>query len=135
MKISTRARYGLKAMIDIALNEEKGAVSLNAIAERNGISENYLEQLIAALKRGGFVKSVRGAGGGYKLNMPPEDITVCQLLEALEGSLSLVECGDEGTCGSAGCSGCTAKTVWQRLSANLKETAGSITLKDLIAEE
>ncbi|MCD8090691.1 MAG: Rrf2 family transcriptional regulator [Clostridiales bacterium] len=135
MKISTRARYGLKAMIDIALNEDKGAVSLNAIAERNGISENYLEQLIASLKKGGFVKSVRGAGGGYKLNMAAEDITVCQLLEALEGSLSLVECGDEGACGSGGCSGCTAKTVWKKLSTNLKETAGSITLKDLVAEE
>ncbi|MCD7778920.1 MAG: Rrf2 family transcriptional regulator [Clostridiales bacterium] len=134
MKISTRARYGLKAMIDIALNEDKGAVSLNAIADRNGISENYLEQLIASLKKGGFVKSVRGAGGGYKLNMAPEDITVCQLLEALEGSLSLVECSDEGVCGSSGCSGCTARGVWQKLSTNLKETADSITLKDLVSE-
>ncbi|MCD8216060.1 MAG: Rrf2 family transcriptional regulator [Clostridiales bacterium] len=135
MKISTRARYGLKAMIDIALNENKGVVSLNAIAERNGISENYLEQLIASLKRGGYVKSVRGAGGGYMLNMAAEEITVCQLLEALEGPLSLVECGDEGACGSVGCDGCTAKGVWQKLSTSLRETADSITLKDLVSEE
>lgn len=134
MKISTRARYGLKAMIDIALNEDKGTVSLNAIALRNGISENYLEQLIAALKKAGYVKSVRGAGGGYKLNKPAEEITVCELLEVLEGPLSLVECGEEGSCGSGDCKGCTAKGVWEKLSSSLKEAAGGITLKDLAAE-
>ncbi|MCC8098391.1 MAG: Rrf2 family transcriptional regulator, partial [Eubacterium sp.] len=107
---------------------------LNAIAYRNGNSENYLEQIISSHKKGAFVKRVRGAGGGYKLNMAAEDITVCQLLEALEGPLSLVECTDEGVCGSSGCSGCTARGVWQRLSTSLKETAGSITLKDLLSE-
>ncbi|MCD8239309.1 MAG: Rrf2 family transcriptional regulator [Clostridiales bacterium] len=134
MKISTRARYGLKAMIDIALNEDKGTVSLNAIAERNGISENYLEQLIASLKKGGFVKSTRGAGGGYKLNRAAEDITVCELLEVLEGPLNLVQCGDDGSCGSLNCKGCTAKGVWAKLSSSLKETAEGITLKDLAAD-
>ncbi len=134
MKISTRARYGLKAMVDIALNENNGTVSLCAIAERNGISENYLEQLIASLKKGGFVKSIRGAGGGYKLNKPAESITVCELLEVLEGPLSLVECAD-GACGSGECSGCVTKGVWQKLSLNLRETAGSITLKDLAEQE
>ena len=132
MKISTRTRYGLKAMIDIAENEGCGAVSLGAIAERNGISENYLEQLIAALKRAGFVKSVRGAGGGYRLGKAPEDITVLRLMEALEGSLDLVECGENGgSCGSGDCLGCNTKEVWRRLSTNLKETAGAITLKEL----
>lgn len=118
-------------MVDIALNENKGAVSLGAIAQRNGISENYLEQLIAALKKAGFVKSTRGAGGGYRLNKKAEDITVLKLLEVLEGPLDLVECGEEGSCGSGDCECCATKTVWKRLSSNLKETAESITLKDL----
>ncbi len=132
MKLSTRARYGLKAMADIAANEEGGTVSLNQIAQRHGISENYLEQLIAVLKKAGFVKSVRGAGGGYKLAKKPEDITVGELLEVLEGSLSLVECGEDGTCGSGDCGCCQTKEVWKKLSTSLKETAESITLKDLL---
>lgn len=135
MKLSTRARYGLKAMADIAENENAGAVSLNQIAQRNGISENYLEQLIAVLKKAGFVSSLRGAGGGYRLAKAPEDINVCELLEALEGSLSLVECGADGVCGSGDCCDCRTRGVWQKLSSSLKETAEAITLKDLLSDD
>ncbi len=132
MKLSTRARYGLKAMADIAANEKKGTVSLNQIAKRNGISENYLEQLIAVLKKAGLVNSIRGAGGGYTLGKSPEEITVCEVLEVLEGSLSLVECGEDGACGSGDCGSCQTKDVWKKLSTSLIETAESITLKDLL---
>ena len=87
MKLSTRAKYGLKALIDLGLYSEKEAVSLQSIAGRQNISVSYLEQLMALLKKAGLVKSVRGAAGGYFLGRPAEEISVGDILRVLEGGL------------------------------------------------
>ena len=92
MKLSTKGRYGLRALIDLAVYSEDETVSIASIAARQNISESYLEQLIAKLRKAGLVTSIRGAGGGYKLAKPAEDISVGDILRALEGSLDPVEC-------------------------------------------
>jgi Rrf2 family protein len=109
MKISTRGRYGLLAMVDLASQNNEESTKLKSIAERQGISEHYLEQLIAAFKKAGFVKSVRGSKGGYHLNKMPEDISVGDILRVMEGPLYPVEClSDDGdaACGSVDCGSC-----------------------------
>lgn len=139
MKVSTRGRYGIKAMVDLAMNTEgEKCVSLKSIAQRQGIPENYLEQLMAVLKRAGVVKSIRGAQGGYILNRKPEDISVGDLLKILEGSLALVDCIEnqppKKRCGDANCKECVVKEAWQIISDKLAEAAHSISLKDLITK-
>ena len=130
MKLSTRGRYGIHAMYDLALNVEGGPQSIKAIAEREGIPEAYLEQLIAVLKREGLVNSTRGAQGGYVLARKPEEITVGDVLRALEGGLNLVECLDEGsTCGKS-CA-CASRIVWMKLRDGLNAIVDGITLRDM----
>ncbi len=92
MKLTTRGRYGLRAMIDLAVHEQESAVSAQSIAERQDLSERYLEQLIRAMKKAGLVKSIRGAGGGYRLARPADQISVGDILRALEGSIDAVSC-------------------------------------------
>lgn len=92
MKLSTRARYGLKALIDLGLHCETEAVSIQSIAGRQNISDSYLEQLMAKLKKAGLVESTRGAGGGYRLGRPAEEISVGDVLRVLEGSLEAAQC-------------------------------------------
>lgn len=137
MKISTRGRYGLKAIVDLAIHTECGdceCVNLKSIAVRTGLSENYLEQLIAPLKKAGYVKSVRGAQGGYQLSKPPESITVGNVLRALEGSLAPVFCLDEGggLCGDSGCGACTTKGVWSKIYDGFNDVIDGITIGDLV---
>ena len=139
MKVSTRGRYGLKAMVDLAFNSQNfKCVSLKSIAKRQGIPENYLEQLMVVLKKSDIVKSIRGSKGGYILNKSPEHISVGDLLRVLEGSINLVDCNDEVNgkkCGEADCSKCDVKNVWALISQRLSEAADSITLKDLIIDK
>ncbi len=92
MKLSTKGKYGLRAMIDLARYSEKEPVSIGSVAVRQGISERYLEQLVALLKKAGLVKSIRGASGGYVLEKKPSEISVGDILRALEGSLEPVKC-------------------------------------------
>ncbi len=140
MKISTRGRYGIKAMVDLAMNsKDDKCISLKSIAQRQGIPENYLEQLMAVLKKAEVVKCVRGALGGYILNKNPEDISVGDLLKILEGSLALVDCLEnqppKKKCGDADCSECVVRDAWEMISDKLAEAAHSISLKDLIKDE
>ena len=136
MKISTRGRYGLKAMIDLAVNSKSDCcVSLKSIAQRQGISEHYLEQLMAALKKAGFVKSIRGAQGGYILNKELSEISVGDLLRTLEGPLYIVDCVSDkkaNGCGSNGCSKCVTKNVWEKINESITEAADAITLDKLV---
>lgn len=90
MRLSTKGRYGLKAMVDLTVAYGRGYVSIATLAQQQGISESYLEQLIASLKKAGLVESVRGAQGGYALSRKPEDIDVGEVLRALEGSTSIM---------------------------------------------
>lgn len=92
MKLTTRGRYGLRAMIDLAVHDSEGAVSAQSIAERQDLSERYLEQLIRAMKKAGLVESIRGAGGGFRLARPADQISVGDVLRALEGSIDAVSC-------------------------------------------
>lgn len=137
MKMSTKGRYGLRAMVDIAANCECGdsRVSLKSVAMRQNISESYLEQLIAPLKRAGIVKSTRGAQGGYMPAKSTAEITVGEILRALEGPLDIVECDKNGTnCGEGSCKNCVTKNVWEKLSESVNEAADGITLEMLVKQ-
>jgi Rrf2 family protein len=89
MKLSKKCRYGLRALIDLSVNSENNHIVLGSIAERNGISPQYLEQVFAGLRRAGIVKGIKGSQGGYRLNIPPEELTVAAVLEALDGSYQI----------------------------------------------
>lgn len=135
MKLSTRARYGLRALIDLGLNSETEAVSIQSIATRQGISVGYLEQLMALLKKAGFVKSSRGAWGGYRLGRPAQEISVGDILRVLEGGLEAVECpGNEGEGKCSDEDICVAKYVWKRINDSITKAVDSMMLSELIEE-
>ena len=133
MKISTKGRYGLRAMVDLAVHENSGATPLREISERQKISEQYLEQLFASLRKSGIVKSVRGAHGGYLLNHAPEEITVKDILIALEGPIAPVDCVlSEDTreeCNSR--NGCVTYDLWVRVKENIDQMLDSVKLSEL----
>ncbi len=131
MKLSTRGRYGIHAMYDLALNADGGPQPIKALAERGGIPEAYLEQLFAVLKREKLVTSTRGAQGGYVLARKPSEITVGDVLRALEGGLSLVDCLDEEEACGKSCA-CPSRIVWQKLRDGLNAIVDGITLQDMI---
>ena len=136
MKVSTKGRYGLKALIDIASNPDGEAVSITSIASRQGISERYLEQLMSKLKKAGIISSIRGASGGYILARAPEDVSVGDVLRALEGNLELVDClgaSDEESCNFIDT--CATKYVWKRISDSINQTVDGILLNELIVGE
>lgn len=133
MKLSTRGRYGIHAMYDLALYANCGPQPIKAIAEREGIPEAYLEQLIAVLKREKLVNSTRGAQGGYVLAREPDRITVGDVLRALEGGLSLVEClEEEDACGKS-CA-CASRIVWLKIRDGLNAIVDGITLQDMVED-
>lgn len=135
MKLSTRGRYGLRAIIDLARNSETEPVSIGSISARQDISEGYLEQLVALLKKAGLVKSIRGAGGGYVLAKEMKDISVGDVLRALEGSLEPVKCAafysDEGCMAS---DGCVTKYVWQKINDSINQTVDEMHLDELVKD-
>jgi len=137
MKLSTRSLYGLKAVVDIASQDEGKCVSIKTTAERLSISENYLEQLIIKLKKAGILDSVRGAGGGYRMRVDPAGITVGQILNILEGSLLPAQClaNEDASCGSGGshCP-CITKGVWRKIHESVTDVVESITIMDLVKE-
>jgi Rrf2 family cysteine metabolism transcriptional repressor len=136
MKLSTRGRYGLKAVIDLAANSGEGNVVLKSIAERQGISESYLEQLFAALKKAKIIKSERGSQGGYSLAHDPENITVGDILRALEGSLAPTDCVTDNSntrhCGNQDL--CVSRSVWERIRDGINNVVDNITLKELVED-
>lgn len=135
MKLSTKGRYGLRALIDLACYSELEPVSISSIAERQNLSERYLEQLMSLLKKAGLVKSIRGAGGGYVLNREPTDISVGDVLRALEGKLEPVECAAysrQEECAAADV--CVTKYVWKRINESINQTVDEIKLDSLIGE-
>ncbi|MDR1665203.1 MAG: Rrf2 family transcriptional regulator [Clostridiales bacterium] len=136
MKISTRSRYGLRAMVELASQGENRCITLKNIAEKHGMSEYYLEQLFAPLKKAGLATSVRGAQGGYKLGKPAAEVSAGDVLRALEGSLSPVDCleDESASCAAANCDNCSTKTVWARLHAGMSEVLDTIRLSELAAE-
>lgn len=135
MKLSTKGRYGLRAMIDLARYSENEPVSISSIAARQDISERYLEQLVGLLKKAGLVRSIRGATGGYVLARNSGEISVGDVLRALEGSLEPVKCAafysEEGCMAS---DGCVTKYVWQKINESINETVNHIMLDELVRE-
>ncbi len=136
MKISTKGRYGLRALVDIAISSREEPVSLSEIALRQNISISYLEQLIAKLKKAGIVNSSRGAKGGYSIAKSPDEISVGDILRVLEGNLDPVSCaeitGEGETC--SGSELCVTKYVWKRISDSINNTVDSLMLSELIKE-
>ncbi len=133
MKLSTRGRYGIHAMYDLAKHYGDGPQSLKLIAERQGIPEAYLEQLIAVLRKEKLVISNRGAQGGYRLASEPAQMTVGQVLRVLEGGLNLVDCLlEEDSCGKT-CA-CPSRVVWMKIRDGLNSIVDGITLQDMIDE-
>ena len=131
MKISTKGRYGLRTLMDIAIHQSKGPVNLNDIAERQSISAKYLWQIVNLLKTAGFVRGARGPNGGYTLLMDPADITLIHVIETLEGPLSLVECVD----GADVCSRadqCVAHSVWAEVSQTIRDALKNVTLAEIL---
>lgn len=130
MKISTKGRYGLRIMTDLAVNGKDCCVSLKDIAEREHLSEKYLEQIINQLSKSGLVKSTRGARGGYHLTKSPDEITVEDILKATEGSLAPVACAeDNGKCENY-CD-CVTSFIWTEIYKATISVVSSITLSDL----
>ncbi len=135
MKLSTRGRYGLKAMFDLAQHAGEGPISLKSIAERQDISEHYLEQLVSGLRKTGLVKSVRGAQGGYILGREPSKIRVGDIIRVLEGPIAPVECvseEDPECCEKADY--CVTRTIWEKVRNSISEVLDSITLADMIQD-
>ena len=131
MKLSTRGRYGLKAMVDLAIAYGGGPVSTSALAAQQGVSDAYLEQLISSLRKAGLVTSSRGAQGGYALSRPPEEINVGEILRVLEGSTTVIDCvsSEHVSCDNA-CS-CSARPLWLKLQASINEVLAATSLKDM----
>lgn len=133
MKISTKGRYCLRVMIDIALNGGNDEyIPLTQIASRQDISKKYLESILVVLVREGFLEGVRGKGGGYRLTRSPEEYTVGSIIMLVEDSLSPVVCttGSSHKCGGVGC--CAARRVWEGLDKVVYEYLNGITLADLL---
>jgi len=134
MKLSTRGRYGVRLMLDLALHYGEGPILLKDIAERQGISEKYLWQLINPLKTTGLVNSLRGAHGGYVLGKAPEAISLKAILQILEGPLCLVDCVDNPSlCDRA--DSCISRDIWGEASKNMQQTLEDTTLAAMVERQ
>ena len=132
MKISTKGRYALRLMLDLAMNDTGAPISLKDVAKRQDISDKYLEQIISVLNRAGFVKSVRGAQGGYLLKKEPQEYTVGMILRLTEGSLAPVACldGDENDCERQ--ESCVTLIFWKKIYDAVSGVVDHTTLQDLV---
>lgn len=131
MKISTRGRYALRLMLDLALHDTGDYIPLKEVASRQQMSDKYLEQIITQLAKAGYVQSTRGANGGYRLSMPPEKYTAGMILRLMEGSLAPVDCVDNPQmCSRA--ADCVTIDIWREMKEALDRVADSYTLADLV---
>lgn len=131
MKISTKGRYGTRAMVDLGANYGKGPVSLREMAKRQGISMKYMEQIVPLLKNSGLIRSTRGARGGYVVSRAPQQISLRDIVQALEGSWSIVDCLDDGN----PCSRihkCVTYEIWNDLNQAIFKILDATSLQDLI---
>jgi Rrf2 family protein len=135
MKISTRGRYALRLMVDLAASPGDEFVTIKSVAARQEISEKYLEQIITVLSRAGFVKSARGAQGGYKLSKPAEEYTVGMILRAIEGSLVPVKCMEDEPNQCPRCNQCVTLDVWKQIDDAVNGVVDHITLAQLAEKQ
>ncbi len=132
MKISTKGRYALRFMLELALNDTEKPVRIRDVAERQGISDKYLEQIISVLNKGGFVRSMRGPQGGYLLAKRPEEYTVGMILRLTEGSMAPVDCVDGAGKNCPKADECVTTIVWQKINDAVNGVIDHITLADLV---
>lgn len=138
MRLTTKGRFAVTAMIDLALRQDKGPVTLAAISRRQEISLSYLEQLFGKLRRHEIVESVRGPGGGYNLARRPEDVTVADIIIAVDEPLDATQCGGKGNCHGADHETgqqCMTHDLWSTLNAKMVEYLDSVSLKDLVEQQ
>lgn len=135
MKISTKGRYAIRLMLDLAMHIEDGYISIKTISVRQGISEKYLEQIIKMLSKSGLVESTRGSQGGYKLIRSPENYTVGEILRVTEGNLAPVSCleNEENHCEH--CDNCVTIEIWQDVMDAINEVVDGITLDYLVQKQ
>ena len=134
MKLSTRTRYGLRAMIELAAYGSKGPLMVRKIAEKQKISKKYLDIIFTSLKLAGLVRAIRGATGGFLLTRVPEEILVSEIVAALEGALAPVDCCQSpDLCERS--NACAAQQLWLRLEAAIRDTLESVTLADLVKDQ
>lgn len=132
MKISTKGRYALRMLLDMAQHQEYGAVALKDIAQRQNISKKYLEQIALVLGQAGILLGSRGHQGGYRMVGKPADYTVCQILETMEGSLHPVACLDQAPNSCERCNGCETLFIWEGLDTLIRQYLSSMTLQDVL---
>ena len=132
MRISTRGRYAVRLMLDLATNYAGKPIRLKDVAKRQNISEKYLEQIISILNKAGFVRSVRGPMGGYALQQTPDKYTIGMILRLTEGSLSPVDCLEEGAPVCNRVDSCTTIQLWRKLDDAIRSVVDHVTLQDLM---
>lgn len=132
MKISTKGRYALRMLLDMACNQKDGPVALKDIAERQNVSKKYLEQIALTLSQEGLLQGVRGHQGGYRLMVAPKDCNLYDILELVEGSMHPVACLDQSPNHCERCSGCDTLYVWQGLDETIRQYLSDITLQDVL---
>ena len=132
MKLSTKGRYALRLMLDMALNNTGNPIRIKDIAARQNISDKYLEQIVSVLNKAGFVKSIRGPQGGYKLTKRPEQYTVGMILRLTEGSLAPVSCLDDEVNMCDRQEECVTLILWRKLDDAIKSVIDNVTLADLL---
>ena len=134
MKLSTRSRYGTRMMLDLAQHYDQGPVQMGEISKREDISVKYLEQLIIPLKKANFIKSVRGPKGGHMLAKPPEEITVGEIVEILEGGINLSSCIENPeVCNRT--TRCLTRGVWEEATKAMYDKLNSVTLSKMINDD
>ena len=130
MKISTKGRYGLRILLDIVLNGDNVPRLMRDIATSQNISEKYISRLVIDLRKAGLIKSVRGAKGGYKMARFPEDVTLLEIVETMEGRTSIVDCVlQPDACSKVG--GCAVHQTWAEINRKIREVLSEVTLKDI----
>ena len=132
MKISTRGRYALRTMVDLAQHGGEGLVTLKDVAARQGLSQKYLEQIVTQLSKARLVKGVRGPQGGYSLSREPKDYNVAEILELVEGSLAPVECLEADVNACEHCASCATLDMWTGLYKVVTDYLETITLQDIV---
>lgn len=134
MRVSTKGRYGLRAMVDLAIYSSEAPVSISSIADRQELSQGYLEQVFSVLRKAGLVKSIKGAQGGYILGDDSSNITVGVILRILEGDLNVVNEREDDITNGNSIAYCMRTMVWEKMNESLNQIADSVTLNDIVVE-
>ncbi|HDH05141.1 MAG TPA: RrF2 family transcriptional regulator [Nitrospirae bacterium] len=135
MRLSTKGQYGVRAMFELAKNYKKGPLTIKEIARRQGVSVSYLEQLLNRLRKSKLIMSRKGPGGGYVINGKPEEISVGNILNSLEGPVAITQCLDPSAKGCKRVEGCVARLLWKSLGEKIENFLDTINLNDLLREE